>query len=209
MRHQRGIDLDGRTFPRAIIHDGQHPNHFPGAHAITHKIHRPAFIRPSRCWASYYAIPADPPSLSNPHRQTFLAVQPVHALVGGRHPFAHQHRRQPAIAEPHAPGRQLFQAGSQFAVPLRFSRPIAMRRSSQSHQPAGVPLAHLVLHLDVAHDCPKSARRYQFFERTSFNARLSSVSSATTCFSFRFSSSSCFSRFASPLSIPPYFAFQR
>src|SRR5438876_11488753 len=84
-----------------------------------------------------------------------------------------------------------------------------MRRSSQSHQPAGVPLAHLVLDLDVAHDCPKSRRHYQFFESTSFNARLSSVSSATTCFSFRFSSSSCFSLLASPLSIPPYFAFQR
>jgi hypothetical protein len=58
-----------------------------------------------------------------------------------------------------------------------------------------VPLAHLVLQLDVAHDCPKSRRHYHFFESTSFNARLSSVSSATTCFSFRFSSSSCFSRF--------------
>src|SRR3989449_11471161 len=84
-----------------------------------------------------------------------------------------------------------------------------MRRSSQSHQPAGVPLAHLVLDLDVAHDCPKSRRHYQFLESTSFNARLSSVSSATTCFSFRFSSSRCFSLLASPLSIPPYFAFQR
>jgi hypothetical protein len=59
--------------------------------------------------------------------------------------FAQQYRRQSAIAKPHAPGRQLFQAISQFAVALRFSRPIAMRRSSQSHQPAGVPLAHLVL----------------------------------------------------------------
>jgi hypothetical protein len=35
------------------------------------------------------------------------------------------------------------------------------------------------------------------------------VSSATTCFSLRFSSSKCFSFLASPLSIPPYFAFQR
>src|SRR6478752_3292163 len=58
-----------------------------------------------------------------------------------------------------------------------------MRGSSQSHQPAGVSFAHPVLHLDVAHDCPKSRRHYQFFESTSFNARLSSVSSATTCFS--------------------------
>src|SRR5438874_13227698 len=84
-----------------------------------------------------------------------------------------------------------------------------MRRSSQSHQPAGVPLAHLVLDLDVAHDCPKSRRHYQFFESTSFNARLSSVCSATTCFSFRFSSSSCFSLLASLLSILSYFAFHR
>jgi hypothetical protein len=37
---------------------------------------------------------------------------------------------------------------------------------------------------------------------------LSSVSSATTCFNFRFSSGSCFSPFAPPLFIPPYFAFQ-
>src|SRR5207248_9890067 len=115
----------------------------------------------------------------------------------------------PPIAKPHPPGRQLFQSRSQFAVPFRFARSITMRCSSQSHQPAGVPLAHLVLDFHIAHDCPKSRRRYQFFESTSFNARLSSVSSATTCFSFWFSSSSCFSRFASPLSIPPYFAFQR
>src|SRR6059058_103025 len=84
-----------------------------------------------------------------------------------------------------------------------------MRRSSQSHQPAGVSLAHLVLDFHIARDGPKSRRRYQFFESTSFSARLSNVSSATTCFSFRFSSSNCFSFFASPPSIPPYFAFQR
>src|SRR5437762_1233555 len=77
-----------------------------------------------------------------------------------------------------------------------------MRRSSQSHQPAGVSLAHLVFDFHMARDGPKSRRRYQFFESTSFSARLSNVSSATTCFSFRFSSSNCFSFFASPLSIP-------
>src|SRR5439155_6453486 len=38
----------------------------------------------------------------NPHRPTFLAVEPVHALVVGRHSFPHQHRRQPPIPETHA-----------------------------------------------------------------------------------------------------------
>ncbi len=69
-------DLDGRTFPCATVHDGQHPNHPPGGHAITHEIHRPTFIRPRGGWASYRAPPADPPPLPNPHRQTFLAVEP-------------------------------------------------------------------------------------------------------------------------------------
>jgi hypothetical protein len=89
------------------------------------------------------------------------------------------------------------------------SAPVSMGRSCQAHQPAGVPFAHLVLLHRVTRGCPKSRRLYQFFESTSFRARLSNVRSATTCFSFRFSSSSCFSFFASPLSIPPYFAFQR
>ena len=43
-----GIELNGRTLSRAVVHDGQHPNHFPGAHTITHEIHRPALIPPGR-----------------------------------------------------------------------------------------------------------------------------------------------------------------
>src|SRR5438876_5736386 len=105
--------------------------------------------------------------------------------------------------------RQFLQVRLQPRVLLPFTPTITVRRSCQSHQPAGVPVSYLVLDFDVAHGCPKSRRRFQFFESTSFSARLSSVSSATTCFSLRFSSSSCFSFFASPLSIPPYFAFQR
>jgi hypothetical protein len=45
-----------------------------------------------------------------------------------------------------------------------------------------VPLTHLVLHFHITHSCAKSRRHYQFFESTSFSARLSSVRSATTCF---------------------------
>jgi hypothetical protein len=43
---------------------------------------------------------------------------------------------------------------------------------------------------------------------TACNVRLSSNSSATACFSCRFSSSSCRNRRAPLTSIPPYFAFQ-
>src|SRR5439155_4030670 len=65
----------------------------PGGHAITHQIHRPTFIRPRGGWARYPAPPADPPPLPNPHRQTFLAVEPVHALVVGRDSFPHAQPR--------------------------------------------------------------------------------------------------------------------
>src|ERR1019366_10199303 len=56
---------------------------------------------------------------------------------------------------------------------------------------------------------PLQLRAYHLFVTTACNARLSSNSPATACFSCRFSSSSCRSRRASLTSIPPYFAFQR
>ena len=49
---------------------------------------------------------------------------------------------------------------------------------------------------------------YHFFERSSFSAALSSIDSARSFFSLRFSSSSAFSRLASETSSPPYLAFQ-
>src|SRR5437870_12591790 len=74
----------GGAFHRAYYHATQQAFleahefafHPPGGHAITHQIHRPTFIRPRGGWASYRAPPADPPPLPNPHRQTFLAVEP-------------------------------------------------------------------------------------------------------------------------------------
>ena len=49
---------------------------------------------------------------------------------------------------------------------------------------------------------------YHFFVRSSFKAATSSIDSASSFFSFRFSSSSAFSRLASDTSRPPYLAFQ-
>src|SRR5207249_9624875 len=59
---QRSIDLDGRTLSRALIHNGQHPNHFPRAHAIAHEIYGPAFIRSGGGGSGHHPLPMDPPS---------------------------------------------------------------------------------------------------------------------------------------------------
>src|SRR5690606_29958407 len=50
--------------------------------------------------------------------------------------------------------------------------------------------------------------RHNLFPRTSFSAWRLRAWSATIRFSWRFSSSSCLSRFASETSMPPYFRFQ-
>ena len=55
---------------------------------------------------------------------------------------------------------------------------------------------------------PLSGRRYHFFARRSFSATLSNIVSASSRFSFAFSSSSDRSRLASETSSPPYLAFQ-
>src|SRR5215469_7336518 len=89
---QRSVDFNRRTFPRAIVHHRQHANHSSRAHAITHEIHRPLFVRPSRCRLPGRPTPADPPPLPNPHRQSFLAIQPIHTLVIYCRPFSYQHR---------------------------------------------------------------------------------------------------------------------
>jgi len=55
---------------------------------------------------------------------------------------------------------------------------------------------------------PLRGGRYHFFDSRSFSAALSSIASASSFFSFVFSSESCFSRLASETSRPPYLAFQ-
>src|SRR3569833_853817 len=70
-------------------------------------------------------------------------------------------------------------------------------------------LTHRVtLHQMVCRRSP-ACRLYQFLPSTSFSARLSKVSSASTCFSFWFSSPSCFSFLASLTSRPTYIVFHR
>src|SRR4029077_674634 len=76
-------------------------------------------------------------------------------------------------------------------------------------QPAGASLRNGRFRAHHPHRLPLHLRAYHFFVTTACNARLSSSSSATACFSCRFSSSSCRNRRASLTSIPPYFAFQR
>src|ERR1700681_4896604 len=75
------------------------------------------------------------------------------------------------------------------------------------HQPACAPLAQSVPLNQLAHRDSPRRRLQTFFPSRSLSAALSSIASANSFFSRRFSSSKDFSRRASETSSPPYFAF--
>src|SRR5258705_8604340 len=68
--------------------------------------------------------------------------------------------------------------------------------------------ADLVPGIDLHHQHPFLSRPQNFFLTTSCRMCLSKVRSATSCFSFRFSSSKSRNRRSSLTPIPPYFRFQ-
>jgi hypothetical protein len=72
-------------------------------------------------------------------------------------------------------------------------------RGSRRHQySTGPAFAHGVAGPNLAYQNALLVGLQNFFESTSFSIFLSRLRSATNCFSFRFSSSSCFIRYASP-----------
>src|SRR5690242_1669971 len=111
----------------------------------------------------------------------------------------------PATAEP----RQAPQSRAQGLFILTDAALIAYGAPMRPHHTTGAPLREGIGALQIAHGSTPSRGRHQFFVAMSFKARLSNVKSATTCFSFRFSSSSWRSRRSWLTSSPPYCAFQR
>src|SRR5690606_26517986 len=115
---------------------------------------------------------------------------------------------QPPVFEARPLGCQLAQSRPQRLL----GRPpvaIADRGARRPGHPARPPLREVVPLLQVGHHLAPRGGRHRLFATTSFSAALSSVSSRSSCFSLRFSSSSCLRRRSWLTSSPPYFAFQR
>src|SRR4029077_12875855 len=77
-----------------------------------------------------------------------------------------------------------------------------------SNKGAGPTLAHLQHVPQVSDSITLGGGPYHFFDRSSFRAAWSSIDSANSFFSLRFSSSIDRRRLASDTSMPPYLAFQ-
>src|SRR5690606_7660888 len=78
----------------------------------------------------------------------------------------------------------------------------------EAREPNGPPLGDVICGSQLRDDLAPRPGRHNLFPRTSFSAWRLRAWSATIRFSWRFSSSSCLSRFASETSMPPYFRFQ-
>src|SRR6516165_3495012 len=87
-------------------------------------------------------------------------------------------------------------------------RSIADHLAIGDNEAAGPPLAHLQHATQMSDSISLGSGPYHFFARSSFSAALSSIDSANSFFSLRFSSSSIRSRLASDTSMPPYLLFQ-
>src|SRR5262249_28515670 len=68
---------------------------------------------------------------------------------------------------------------------------VAIARAQVAHDLTGTPFAHPKADPQKLHACTFLGRLYSFFRSTSCSMCLSNVRSATSCLSWRFSSSSC------------------
>ena len=122
-------------------------------------------------------------------------------------PCPPQQDEQAPIAEPAALVGQLPQPGAQLGIG-RPARAIPDHLAIGGNDGAGPPLAHLEHAPQKSDSFPLGGGPYHFFDRSSFNAAWSSMASANSFLSLRFSSSSALSRLASDTSMPPNLAFQ-
>src|SRR5580658_8200903 len=120
-----------------------------------------------------------PPSASSCH-----FIQPTNDLesipVPGKHAISIAH-----------PGLCYFPHAHPQCCPCLPATLVAMCRSSQGQDTARVPFAHLIVLFQILHYRATTRGLQNFFRNTSCSIVLSSVSSATSCFSFVFSSRSC------------------
>src|SRR5579863_4058764 len=178
----------------------------PVAECVRDEVERPALVDGERQHhrrpRSQRALTAAAPA----HHQLFLTVQPIELLAVHRVSFAGQQPTQTPVAEAAPLLRQLAQALTQCRI-VRTPGLIAPYRMIDSHQPAGASLTQPVLLDQPVHREASRRRPQPFFPSRSLSAALSSIDSANSFFSRRFSSSSDFSRRAAETSSPPYFAF--
>lgn len=149
--------------------------------------------------------PADPFPFTPWNLQSQLLRDVMHAPMPHQHALASQKRSKAPVSEATPLGGELRDPFSQAVVQFRLAL-ITIRRSRLAHQPPGSAFAGSVRLPQVCNRRSLLLRAHHFFPTRSFSIVISSACSATIRFSFAFSSSNCFKRFASLTSHPTVLA---
>src|SRR3954454_11808930 len=195
---EREIDQDRRALARAVVLEigGSEPTAV--GQAVLDEVQGPALVGGDRAPGARHdtAFALLPAAATD--GQLLLAIEPLHELVVGLPPLAAQEHVQPSVAEP-APlagkGVQALAQAGMVACPPGFP---LHHRARDPDQPASTAAGEPMLLLGDHHRLPPRRRRQQFFASRPLSAWLSSMLSASSCFSRRFSSSSARSRFEPP-----------
>ena len=139
--------------------------------------------------------------------QPFLGIQSPQLLMVHADPLAIQQQLQPSPAKAATFRRQFLQPLAWRRI-IAATMAIARGAAIDAKDRTVPPLADAVRFSRGTHRGSPSGGRHHFLDVISFSTALSSMASANSFFSLAFSSSSCFSRFASETLIPPNFAFQ-
>src|SRR5262249_37106983 len=154
---------------------------------IAHKIHAPTLIHAGCARQRNARLRRSFGSFHGSNLERFLAVKPVHSLGVYLPAFPSQHHRQPTISVACPCPGQFPQSHAQLSL-LIAAAFVSVRPTSDSDQPAGALFTELMRLAYFTHQFPARRGLQAFFESTSCKMCLSSVRSATSVFSFRFSS---------------------
>jgi hypothetical protein len=127
------------------------------------------------------------------HLQPGGSVDPMHAFVIHHESVALEQNVQPSIAKASADCSVRLESLEHRHVRGIHPSLIAPRGGAEADH-ATRPSQARTARLQPPHHLAPSDRAYHFFATTALSAWMSSVCSATMCFSRRFSSSTCFSR---------------
>src|SRR5205814_8648520 len=195
----------GQPHAGELLLDVDNPDPSARPQPVRHEVEHPTLASPLRPVQQRpradRALPTTPPS----NRKPFLPIQPVDLLQVHAPSLAFGHLPQPPVAEPASFGRQRPQ---QFAIRRVVLALLAVTRGRpvDLEQPRSASLRQSVTLNNVVNCRMTRPRRQKFFPTRSLSAALSSICSATSFFSRRFSSSRARSLRASDTSRPPNFA---
>src|SRR6185312_11862481 len=168
------------------------------------KVERPTLVRSLRQRHRRPCAQSALATTTPTHLQSLLAIQPPQPLVVHADPLPFQQQLQTPPAKPTAVGRQFLQPHPCHRV-IHTPMAVAHRATIGADDRTGPPLTDPVRLTRSGHSSPLSGGRHHFRDVMSFSTALSSIASASSFFSFAFSSSSCRSRLASETLMPPNF----